>query len=86
MALIPCPACDHRVSPQALACPACGHPGSGHLNSGHLGGSDRQGIARMLGGVAGTYISATTLASLVLGVVMFVCAAAVLITLILSGR
>ena len=41
---------------------------------------------RVLGGVAGTYISATTLASLVLGVVMFVCVAAVLITLILSGR
>jgi hypothetical protein len=40
----------------------------------------------MVGHVAGTYISTTTLASLALGVVMFVCVAAVLITLILSGR
>ncbi|CAA2105963.1 hypothetical protein [Methylobacterium sp. Leaf93] len=40
----------------------------------------------MLGTVAGTYISATTLASLVLGVVMFVCVAAVLITLILKSQ
>jgi hypothetical protein len=40
----------------------------------------------VLGHVAGTYISTTTLASLALGCVMFVCVAAVLITLILSGR
>jgi len=80
MALIPCPACTHRVSAQAVACPACGHPGP--ENSRRGGG----GVARMVGHVAGTYISTTTLASLALGVVMFVCVAAVLITLILSGR
>jgi hypothetical protein len=40
----------------------------------------------MLGTVAGTYIPTTTLASLVLGVVMFVCVAAVLITLILKSQ
>ena len=81
MALIPCPACTHRVSTQALACPACGHPGREHSPQGGGGG-----IARVLGNVAGTYISTTTLASLALGCVMFVCVAAVLITLILSGR
>lgn len=76
MALIPCPACDHRVSEQALACPSCGHPGA----------PDRRGISATLGRVAGTYISATAFSSLVLGSVMFISAAAVLITLILAQR
>ncbi|MCE4225089.1 hypothetical protein HCU64_15115 [Methylobacterium sp. C25] len=76
MALVQCAACDHRISAQAVACPSCGHPS----------GSDRQGVLRVLGTVAGTYISTTTLASLVLGVVMFICAAAVLITLILHSH
>ena len=80
MALIPCPACTHRVSAQALACPTCGHPGPDGVRPGP------SGTVRVLGQVAGTYISATTLASLALGSVMFVCVAAVLITLILSGR
>lgn len=75
MALIQCSACDHRISDMALACPSCGHPHQG----------DRHGLARIFGSVAATYISTTTLASLALGVVMFVCAAAVLITLILRG-
>lgn len=26
MPLIPCPACEHRVSDQAVSCPQCGHP------------------------------------------------------------
>lgn len=75
MALIQCSACDHRISDKAVACPSCGHP-SGH---------DRQSTLRVLGSVAGTYISSTTLASLALGVTMFVCTAAVLITLILHS-
>ena len=79
MALIPCPACSRQVSAQAVACPGCGHPNEAVSPAGG-------GIARVLGGVAGTYISATTLASLVLGVVMFVCVAAVLITLILKSQ
>lgn len=29
MALIPCPACDRRVSEAAAACPECGHPIAG---------------------------------------------------------
>ncbi|KQP37816.1 hypothetical protein [Methylobacterium sp. Leaf106] len=79
MALIPCPACARQVSAQALACPSCGHPGDAASPAGG-------GVTRMLGTVAGTYISTTTLASLVLGVVMFVCVAAVLITLILKSQ
>lgn len=76
--LISCPACRHRVSTRAVACPSCGHP------TGTASAADRQGLARIAGGVAVSYISTTTLAGLALGVVMFVCAAAVLITLILS--
>lgn len=26
MPLIPCPACERQVSPQAVSCPQCGHP------------------------------------------------------------
>jgi len=40
----------------------------------------------MLGQVAGTYLSTTALTGLALGSVMFASVAAVLITLILSGR
>jgi len=79
MALIPCPACTHRVSARALACPACGHPGAD--TSPRSGGT-----VRVLGQVAGTYLSTTALAGLALGSVMFASVAAVLITLILSGR
>ena len=80
MTLISCPACVHRVSAEAASCPSCGHTVAASVSG------RGEGVMRVLGGVAGTYISATTLASLVLGVVMFVCVAAVLITLILSGR
>lgn len=76
MVLVPCPACDHRVSVRAIACPSCGHPGA----------QERPGAVSVLGRVAGTYISANALAGLVLGSVMFLSAAAVLITLILAGR
>lgn len=78
MALIPCPACAHRVSEQAIACPACGHPIATPSGA-------PQGIVRTLGGVAGTYISANAVVQLVLGAILFICAAAVLITLILRG-
>ncbi|WP_232630535.1 zinc ribbon domain-containing protein [Methylobacterium sp. Leaf118] len=76
MALVSCPACDHRVSETAVACPSCGHPGAG----------GRHGVIPTLGRVAGTYVSANAFSELVLGSVMFVCVAAVLITLILAGR
>ncbi|CAO4169893.1 Zinc ribbon domain-containing protein [Methylorubrum populi] len=75
MVLVACPACDHRISEKAVACPSCGHPG---------GREDRHGLVPALGRVAGTYISANALAGIILGSVMFVSAAAVLITLILS--
>ncbi|SFG50142.1 hypothetical protein [Methylobacterium gossipiicola] len=81
MALIPCPACTHRMSIRALACPACGHPGPDTSPRGGGGGT-----VRMLGQVAGTYLSTTALTGLALGSVMFASVAAVLITLILSGR
>ena len=76
MALIPCPACSQRVSEQALACPACGHPIA-------AAGQGKQTAIRVLGGVAGSYISANALVQLVLGVVFCLCVAAVIITLII---
>ncbi|MFY9293574.1 MAG: zinc ribbon domain-containing protein [Methylorubrum rhodinum] len=76
MVLVPCPACDHRVSEKAIACPSCGHPGA----------RERHGAVSVLGRVAGTYISANALAGLALCSVMFLSVAAVLITLILAGR
>ena len=33
MALQPCPACAHQVSPQAPTCPSCGHPIAGQGNA-----------------------------------------------------
>ncbi|MGX5775821.1 hypothetical protein [Methylorubrum zatmanii] len=77
MVLVACPACDHRISEKAVACPSCGHPGSRQ---------DRHAIVPILGRVAGTYVSANAVAGIILGSVMFVSAAAVLITLILSQR
>lgn len=77
MVLVPCPACDHRVSDKAFACPSCGHPGSQ---------SDRHGFVPALGRVAGTYVSANAITGAILGSVMFLSVAAVLITLILTHR
>ena len=77
MVLVACPACDHRISENAVACPSCGHPG---------GQSDRHGLVPALGRVAGTYVSANAITGAILGSVMFVSFAAVLITLILTHR
>ncbi len=77
MVLVPCPACDHRVSDKAFACPSCGHPGSR---------ADRHGLVPALGRVAGTYVSANAITGAILGSVMFLSVAAVLITLILTHR
>lgn len=74
MTLIACPACQRGISVEAVSCPSCGHPGA----------SESRGMATTLGRVAGTYISATALSEIVLGSVMFLSAAAVLITLILT--
>lgn len=77
MVLVACPACDHRISEKAFACPSCGHPG---------GGPDRHGIVPALGRVAGTYVSVNAVTGAILGSVMFLSVAAVLITLILTQR
>lgn len=76
MALIPCPTCAQRVSEQALACPSCGHPIA-------AAGEGKQTAIRVLGGVAGTYVSANALVQLVIGVVFCICVAAVIMTLII---
>lgn len=74
MALVTCPECMGTVSDKALACPSCGYPfsqsGTGPWPS-------------VVGSVAGTYISAKAVATIVLGSVMFLAFAAIMITLIL---
>ncbi|TFZ57979.1 hypothetical protein E4V01_13425 [Methylorubrum sp. Q1] len=77
MVLVPCPACDRRVSEKALASPSCGHPGRA---------SERHGVVPALSRVAGTYVSANAVTGAILGSVMFLSVAAVLITLILAHR
>ncbi|OHV17025.1 hypothetical protein BK022_08185 [Methylorubrum extorquens] len=75
MVLVPCPACDHRVSEKAFTCPSCGHPSHA---------SDWHGVLPALSRVAGTYVSANAITGAILGSVMFLSVAAVLITLILA--
>lgn len=79
MALTACPICTHQVSEQAPFCPSCGHPIA--AASGKAAGG--RGWAGVFGGVAQTYISSTMLATMVVGVALLVCAAAVLVTLII---
>jgi len=74
MALVTCPECTGRVSDKAFACPSCGYPLS------QTGGSSWPSV---VGGVAGTYISAKAVATIVLGSVMFLVFAAIMIALIL---
>ncbi|WP_448950560.1 zinc ribbon domain-containing protein [Labrys neptuniae] len=76
MALIPCPACAHTVSEQAFICPSCGHPIA-------AGGENKQTAIRVLGGVAGTYLSTAALMQIIVGVVFCLCTAAVIITAII---
>lgn len=74
MALIACPECNHQVSDRAFACPSCGNPIAAAASS-------STGVARILGGVAGAYISANALVTMVVSVVMFVCFAAIMISI-----
>lgn len=74
MALIACAECNHQVSDKAFSCPSCGYPIAG-------GAPSSGGVARVLGGVAGTYISANALVTMVVSVVMFVCFAAIMISI-----
>ncbi len=79
MALIPCAACGHKISTEALSCPSCGHPGANALTGG------RDGMARVAGNVAGSYISAQMLASIIVGSVAIISFAAIMIALIVKG-
>lgn len=76
MALVVCPECEGRVSEKAFACPACGYPMSGK--------DPKSGWPGVIGGIAGTYISAQALITIIVGCVMFVSFAAIMIAAILS--
>ncbi len=65
MALTTCPECGHQVSDMAYACPSCGYP-----LAPPPGAKGNQWPA-VIGGVAGTWISAKALITIVIGVVMF---------------
>jgi hypothetical protein len=76
MALTVCPDCESKVSDKALSCPSCGFPLQPPKIANAWGG--------VLGGVAGTYISAQALVTIVIGSVMFAAFAAIMIVAILS--
>lgn len=78
MALIPCAACGHTISTEAPSCPSCGHPCANAKGG-------RDGMARIAGTVAGSYISAQMLASIIVGSVAIVSFAAIMIAMILKG-
>ncbi|WP_377809047.1 hypothetical protein ABNQ38_27840 [Azospirillum sp. A29] len=78
MALIPCAACGHTISTEAPSCPSCGHPGANAKGG-------RDGMARIAGTVAGSYVSAQMLASIIVGSVAIVSFAAIMIAMILKG-
>lgn len=74
MTLMTCPECQGKVSDKAFACPGCGYPIAPQNHKG--------GWPAILGGVAGTYISAQALASIVVGSIALVAFAAIMIALI----
>lgn len=76
MTLIVCPECEGRVSDKAFACPACGYPVRSQ--------NGKSGWPRVIGGVAGTYISAQALITIIVGCFMFLSFAAIMIAAILS--
>ncbi len=76
MALIVCPECEGRVSDKAFACPACGYPVRSQ--------SGKSGWPGVIGGVAGTYISAQALITIIVGCFMFLSFAAIMIAAIFS--
>lgn len=82
MALVSCPDCAGKVSDRALACPSCGHPFAEARPRG-AGGSPGEWPA-VVGGVAGTYISARALTTTVVGCVMFLGFVAIMVALIVS--
>ncbi|WP_425069317.1 hypothetical protein [Reyranella sp.] len=79
MALIACPECGGKLSDKAFACPSCGYP----QGASHGGSSSRSAWPSVLGGVAGTYISAQALVAIVVGSVMFLGFAAIMVAAVL---
>ena len=75
MALTNCPECGHQVSDKAYACPSCGYPLAG------VKGDPWPGV---VGGVAGMWISAKALTTIIIGVVMFLGFFGVMIAAIVS--
>lgn len=75
MALIACPECGGKLSDKAFACPSCGYPQGAP--------SSRSAWPSVLGGVAGTYISAQALVSIVVGSVMFLAFGAIMVAAVL---
>lgn len=75
MTLMICPECESKVSDKALACPSCGYPVAKPK-----GGSAWPGV---VGGVAGTYISAQAIVTMVVGSVMFTAFAAIMVAAIM---
>ncbi|MBN7808551.1 MULTISPECIES: zinc ribbon domain-containing protein [Agrobacterium] len=74
MALITCPECEAKISDKAYACPSCGYP----MATPPKGQSAWPSV---VGGVAGSYISAQMLASIIVGSVAMISFAAIMITL-----
>lgn len=77
MALTVCPDCEGKVSDKAFACPACGYPMAQEKGTSPW--------PRVLGGVAGTYISTQALITIIVGSVMFLTFAAIMIAAILRS-
>ncbi len=78
MALTNCPECGHQVSDKAYACPSCGYP-----LAAQPGAKGSQWPA-VVGGVAGTWISAKALTTIIVGVVMFLGFFGVMIAAVVS--
>lgn len=79
MALITCPECEARISDKAHSCPSCGYPMM--QTPSPNGKSAWPGV---VGGVAGTYISAQMLASIIVGSVAMISFAAIMIALVMQ--
>lgn len=78
MALITCPECNAQISDKAYACPSCGYPMAAQHQKG------QSAWPSVVGGVAGTYISAQMLASIIVGSVAMISFAAIMIALVVQ--
>lgn len=76
MTLMMCPECQAKVSDKAFACPGCGYPVARQ-------GRGKGNWPAILGGVAGTYISAQALVTIIVGSIAFLAFAAIMIAAIL---